>query len=134
MNRIRIGVLAGVAGMMAGAAWADVPPAGEATLCNVTGLVVTVLQEEMASPALGKHVMVPVVGLEVESIAPVDAAYKGDFCAKAVPAAAVGAKAKGYYRLCDATAEFMTGQTIHGVVGMSRGGGRYCLANIQVQK
>lgn len=104
-------------------------------LCDVTGIVVSVMQEEMqvAGAKDGTHVMVPVVGLEVASIAHVDKNYKGDFCTKAVPASAEGDKPKGYYRLCDAAADFVTGQTISGVIGASKGGGRYCLARIAVQ-
>ncbi len=115
-----------------GPAQADVGAVGGPTLCSVAGVVKSVMQEEMAATGKSAHVMVPVVVLEVSAVTPVDAAYKGDFCSHitTVPA---GGKATGYYRLCDAAAEFMTAQTIHGVVGLSQGGGRLCLAQIQVQ-
>lgn len=118
------------------AARALTPPAGDETLCGVSGVVQAVLQEDMVSnlpgAGQGQRVQVPVVALSVAAVAPMDAGYTGDFCNRVVPAAVGGGKATGYYRLCDANAEFMTGQTIRGVVGLSRGGGRYCLAQIQV--
>lgn len=95
-------------------------------------MVHSVMQEEMQAVAGGNRVMVPVVVMEVAETKPVDANYKGAFCKGVSTPQMEGGKAMGYYRLCDATAEFMTGQTIAGVVGLSKGGGRYCIAQIQV--
>ena len=111
---------------------ADQPPAQAATLCNVVGTVKTVMQEEMHVQGQTTHVMVPVVILEVSAASPVDSNYKGDFCSHITTTPASG-KPTGYYRLCDANADFMSAQTIHGVVGLSKGGGRLCLAQISVQ-
>ncbi|MBY0408116.1 MAG: hypothetical protein K2Q01_10525 [Rickettsiales bacterium] len=109
--------------------------AAPATLCSVTGTVTNVLQQEMArvsGPEQGQKVMVPVVAVEVESAVPADAAYQGDFCARMVPPAPAGVKTLAYFRLCDAEAEFMTGQRVRGLAGNSQGGGLYCLAHISV--
>ncbi len=124
--------LAVVFGLWAGAAWAQTAPKADATVCSVTGMIHAVMQEEMVNPVDKKHVLVPVVVLEIAAVAPLDANYKGDFCNKVSAPAADGGKPMGYYRLCDSTAEFMTGQTVRGVVGLSMGGGRYCIAQIQV--
>jgi len=108
------------------------PAKGDETLCDVQGVVQSVMQEEMDGAASGARVLVPVVVLEVSSVLPVDAAYTGQFCQRVTGTPATGVKPVGYYRLCDAAAEFMTGQTIKGVVGTSKGGGRYCIAQISV--
>lgn len=103
------------------------------TLCSVRGVVQSVMQEEMDSFTLKKRVMVPVVVVDIAAMVPADAGYKGDYCNQVAPAPAAGGKRVGYFRLCDANAEFISGQTITGVVGLSQGGGRLCLAQIQVQ-
>jgi hypothetical protein len=131
MNTYLLRLGAVLTGLCAFPALAVEPPKGDETLCGVTGQVLTILSEEMQMAGQSQHVMVPVVVMEVTEAAPVDAQYKGGFCQRitTVPA---GGKPTGYYRLCDATAEFMTGQRIHGVVGLSKGGGRYCLAEIKI--
>lgn len=132
MIRSTFWLLVGI--LSAGVAQADVGAVGAPTLCRVTGVVRAVMQEEMASAASpSTHVMVPVIALEVASATSADPNYSGDFCTR-ISATGSDGKGMGYYRLCDPLADFMTAQTISGIVGLSQGGGRLCLAQISVQK